>query len=131
MIVGFSINELQAEKGNIKKGNVNVNYTPEIKDVDEAKASAFDEKLLRVSFEFTVSYMQEDTKAGEIKFSGSLLWKGDIEEIKEKWNEDGNLPEKAGKVMTNNLYKRGITQSVGIADSMSLPSPVPLPRVQD
>lgn len=129
MIVGFSINKINAEKGKVKKGNINVNYSQDISEVKGAKSSAFEGKLASLMFEFAVNYTQKGENVGEIKFEGDILWKGDAEEVLEQWDEDETLPDKVSQVLTNNLYKRGITQAVGIADSMGMPSPVPLPRV--
>lgn len=131
MIVGFSINRMNAEKGKVKKGNVNVNYSQGIEDVKEASSPAVEEKLLKVNFTFTVSYKQDNEETGNIQFEGHVLWRGDAEKILETWKDEKKLPEEVLKPLTNNIYKRGITQSVIIADSMDMPSPVPLPRVED
>ncbi|MFB6265884.1 MAG: hypothetical protein ABEI07_02255 [Candidatus Nanohaloarchaea archaeon] len=130
MIVGFSIREMEAEKKDSKQGEMNVNYSSRITDVEEAEVPAIDEAVARVSFEIGIDYVQDDTEVADMEFEGTVLWQGDAEQLIEKWEEEEELDEDVAATVTNHVYRKCLTRAVGMADALELPSPVPMPRVQ-
>jgi hypothetical protein len=131
MIVGFNIDSIEADKGQGANGNIQVNYQPKIKEVTEESVNAIDEDVAKIEFDFSVNYMAGDQKAAEIKMSGNILWKGQLEEIMEKWEENEELPEKVNVPLMNEMYKKLLSEAVGVADTLNLLPPIPTPTVQN
>lgn len=131
MIVGFNIDSIEADKGQGANGNIQVNYQPKIQEVTEESVNALEEEVAKVEFEFAVNYMAGEEKAAHITMSGNILWKGDIEEILETWEEDEKLPEEVNVPLMNEMYKKLLSESVGVADTLNLLPPIPTPKVQN
>lgn len=130
MIVGFNVDSLNAEKyEGAANGNLEVNYNPKIVSVEEASVNAFDENVAKIEFEFNVSYRVGNDVGAEIVLEGNVLWKGQLEEIIEEWEENEKLPEKIQAPLMNDLYRRCLSQAVGISDTLGLLPPIPTPRV--
>lgn len=131
MIVGFNVESLNADKkSSTKRGDIQVNYHPQILNVERANVSAIDEEVAKIEFKFTVDYSVGESSAAEIVLEGNVLWNGHLEEIMESWEEDEELPEKINKALMNDLYRKCISQSVGVADTLGLLPPVPTPRIE-
>ena len=73
--------------------------------------------------------MAGDTEAAAIEFEGNVLWQGDTEEIVDSWEEDEQLPESMNSSLMNDLYRKCLSQAVGVADTLGLLPPIPTPRV--
>ncbi|MDY6776758.1 MAG: hypothetical protein SVQ76_01470 [Candidatus Nanohaloarchaea archaeon] len=129
MIVGFSIKRMESEKLGAKQGEMNVNYSSRITDVEDADVPAIEEKVARVSFEMSIDYVQGDENVAEMDFEGTVLWQKDAEEVIEKWKEDEDLDENVAATVTNHIYRKCLTRAVSMADALELPSPVPMPQV--
>ena len=129
MIVGFNIDSIEAEKGSGSNGNIQVNYAPKIKDVTEQSVNAIDEPVAKIDFEFDVNYMTGDTQAAQIQMSGHILWKNQLDEIMDLWEEDETLPEKVNTPLMNEMYKKLLSEAVGVADTLNLLPPIPTPTV--
>ncbi|MDY6773928.1 MAG: hypothetical protein SVS85_01910 [Candidatus Nanohaloarchaea archaeon] len=130
MIVGFSIGSMEAEKHEMKGGETNVNYSSSITDVEEAEVSSIDESIARISFELDIEYMQDEEEVAEMEFEGRVLWQGNAEQVIEDWEEDEEIDEDVAAAVTNHIYRKCLTRAVGMADALELPSPVPMPRVE-
>lgn len=131
MIVGFSLQRVEAEKKTPGQGKLNINYNSSIEDVTEATVSAIDESVARITFSLPISYQQGDTEVAEIQFGGSVLWQKDAADVIEQWEEDGSLDKEISTAVTNHVFRKCLTHAVGLADSLDLPSPVPMPRVDN
>ncbi|EHK02448.1 hypothetical protein HRED_01466 [Candidatus Haloredivivus sp. G17] len=130
MIVGFNIDSMDSAKDENAKGNLQINYSPKITDVEDVKVNAFDEKVAKIEFDFTVSYEASGTQAAHISMSGNVLWKGHLDEIMESWEEDDQLPEEMNAPLMNELYRRLLSESVGVANTLGLLPPIPTPKVE-
>lgn len=130
MIVGFNIDSLNAEKyEGAANGNLEVNYNPTIQEVTKTSVNAFEDEVAKIDFEFVVSYNVGDDLGAEITLEGNVLWKGQLEEIIEEWDENEAIPEKIQAPLMNDLYRRCLSQAVGISDTLGLLPPIPTPRV--
>ncbi|MFB6144944.1 MAG: hypothetical protein ABEJ99_00380 [Candidatus Nanohaloarchaea archaeon] len=131
MIVGFNIDSLNASKEEgAAQGQLQVNYQPVIEKVEEATVNAFDDNVAKIDFTFTVSYDVGETQAASITMEGNILWKGNTEEVIESWEEDEELPENVQKPLMNDLYRKCLSQAVGISDTLGLLPPIPTPRIE-
>lgn len=130
MIIGVNINSINADKKAGTQGNVQVNYQPEIKEVEEATVNAFDEKVARIEFDFGVVYNSNNQETARIDMSGNVIWKGGLEEILEQWEEDESLPEDMEVQLMNELYRKLLSEAVGVANTLNLLPPIPTPKVE-
>ncbi|MFB6203763.1 MAG: hypothetical protein ABEK01_04710 [Candidatus Nanohaloarchaea archaeon] len=130
MIVGFNVDSLEASKEGSAQGNVQINYNPQIDNVEATEVNAFDEEVAKVDFTFIVSYEAGGTEGAQIKMAGDLLWKGNLEEMLEAWEEEQDLPEEVAPPLMNELYRKLISEAVGVADTLNLLPPVPTPQVE-
>lgn len=130
MIIGVNIDSIDADKKAGTQGNVQVNYQPEITDVEEATVNAFDEKVARIEFDFGVVYNSNNQETARIDMSGNVIWKGGLEEILEQWEEDETLPQEMEVQLMNELYRKLLSEAVGVANTLNLLPPIPTPKVE-
>lgn len=130
MIVGFSLQEINAERKAARQGNLNVNFGSSIKDVEETQVTGLDETVARITFLFPITYQQQEEDVAEIRFKGTVLWQKDVEDVLEHWEENEALEDQVSMAVTNHIIRKCLSQAVGLADSLELPSPVPMPKVQ-
>ena len=129
MIVGFNVDSIDASKQENARGNLKINYVPEIENVESASVGAFDEEVAKIDFNFSVRYMAGDDVRAEINIAGNVLWNGDTESIVETWEEEGKLEESMRAPLMNDLYRKLLSEAVGIADTLSMLPPIPTPQV--
>lgn len=129
MIVGFNVESLEGSRGESASGNLQVKYNPTIDSVEAAPVNAFDQEVAKIDYTFEVRYMKGGSEAANIELSGHVLWKGDTDEIVEHWDEEGSLPEEVQAPLMNDLYRKCLSQAVGIADTLGLLPPIPTPTV--
>lgn len=131
MIVGFNIDAIDASKKENAGGDLQVNYRPEITEIEEAKVNAFEEPVAKIDFTFTVSYVAGDEEAATIEMQGNVLWKGNVDMVVETWDEDQKLAEEIEAPLMNELYRKLLSEAVGIANTLSLLPPIPTPQVDN
>lgn len=129
MIVGFNVDSIDASKQENARDNLKINYVPEIENVESASVGAFDEEVAKIDFNFSVKYMAGDDVRAEINIAGNVLWNGDTESIVETWEEEGKLEESMRAPLMNDLYRKLLSEAVGIADTLSMLPPIPTPQV--
>jgi hypothetical protein len=129
MIVGFNVNEIEAEKAENVGGNLQINYAPTIDNIESASVNAFDEEVAKIDYTFRVQYVSNDQVRAEIKIVGNVLWNSDTEEIVETWGEEEELLEDIRAPLMNDLYRKLLSESVGIADTLNMLPPIPTPQV--
>lgn len=130
MIVGFSIDSIEAGQDDMEGGETNISYSSGITDVEEADVDSLDDSIARIFFDLGLQYQQNGEDVAEMSFDGSVLWQGDADDIIERWEEDEELDEEVAAQVTNHVFRKCLTRAVGMADALELPSPVPMPRVQ-
>ena len=132
MIVGYSINYINAEKFEIKEKveKLDINTSLNIKDISEVKAKKDrkTERLLKVDFEFLVNY---EPKISEIRIEGYVIYDGEnLDEILEKWKKDKKIEDKNFEVEVKNfILRRGIILSTFLSEYLAIHPPLPLPQI--
>lgn len=129
MIVGFNVEALEASRSEGAEGNLEVHYNPQIDNVEEVTVSAFEDKVAKIDFVFTVDYNAGGETAATIELEGNVLWKGQLDSIIDEWEQNQSLPEEIEAPLMNDLYRKCLSQAVGIADTLNLLPPIPTPRV--
>lgn len=130
MIVGFNVDRVHAEKEQNVQGNLQINYVPRIEDVKSVNVNAFDEEIAQIDFTFTVEYNAGEETQAEIEIEGNVLWNGDTEKMVSSWNESEQLPQNVQAPLMNDLYRKLLSESVGIADTLNMLPPIPTPQVE-
>lgn len=130
MIVGFNIESIEGSRGESASGELQVRYSPKIDNVKEATVSAIEGEVAKIDFTFTVNYEAGGEVAASVEMKGNVLWKGDTEEITEVWEENEELPEDVEVPLMNDMYRKCLSQAVGIADTLNLLPPIPTPRME-
>lgn len=120
---------MEAEKEGSPQGDVNVNYSSNLTDVEEASVSSLDDPVARISFELDLTYTSNDAEVAEMGFEGNVLWQRNAEDVISSWEESGEIDQDVAASVTNHIYRKCLTRAVGMADALDLPSPVPMPRV--
>lgn len=129
MIVGFNVDSINASKDKNAAGNLKINYVPEIKNVEAASVNAFEDDIAKIEFSFAVNYMSGDDVQAEINIDGNVLWNGDTEKIVSTWEEEEQLDESIRAPLMNDMYRKMLSEAVGIADTLGMIPPFPTPQV--
>lgn len=129
MIVGFNIDSIDASKKEGAGGDLQVNYMPKITGITEEDVNAFDEAVARIDFTFAVKYEAGGQEAAEIEMQGNVLWKENVEALIDTWNEEAKLPKAIEAPLMNELYRKMLSEAVGIANTLNLLPPIPTPQV--
>lgn len=129
MIVGFSLEHAEADKKQAKQGELNINYRHDVTGVEEASVSAINDPVARIRFSFKITYRQNEEDVATINFDGNVLWQQNAEQVIETWDESGELDDQVSTAVANHIFRKCLTQAVGLADSLDMPSPVPMPKV--
>ena len=99
--------------------------------MESAQVKSFDEEVARIEFDFEVQYEAGGEVGASIKLSGNILWNGDTDKVVKSWEEDEQLPDDVRAPLMNDLYRKCLSQSVGIADTLNLIPPIPTPQVDN
>lgn len=129
MIVGFNIESIDGSRSEGAQGNLQVHYNPQITAIEEATVNAFDDEVAKIDFTFTVNYQAGGDTAATIELQGNVLWKGQLDALLDEWEENEELPDQIEAPLMNDMYRKCLSQAVGIADTLNLLPPIPTPTV--
>ena len=80
-----------------------------------------------VEFQYTASY----GPVGVIKLDGSLVYENeDAKKLADQWNETRKMPNEIASHIHTAVMHACVPEAVGIAKSLRLPPPIPLPQVK-
>lgn len=133
MIIGFNYTKISIEKKNAAVGSIGIRNNVVIKDIknaDFAVASA-KQKCLMFSFEFTSKYEPDIATmiyAGDILFMDS---EEKLAKVMEGWNKNKQIPPEVTREVINTALAKCNVQAIVMSQEMGLPSPVPLPRIEE
>ena len=109
-------------------GEIKINSTPKILDVQETTLREFDKKAISLSFEFVTSY---EPDIGTIRVEGDLIYTGDkAPQAVAQWAKKKSVPEDVSVEILNHLFRRCLLKISVMAEDLQLPPPLNLPRVQ-
>jgi len=82
---------------------------------------------LRVEFQFTTSY----GALGVVKTEGTVFVQDPgAKEAAAHWQEQRNLPQEMAQQVHSAILSMCVTEAVGLAKTVRLPPPIPLPQVR-
>ncbi len=130
-IVGFNFTKITAEKGEIAKGDININANVAIKDAKDTKIKMADnkQKTIKVDFHYSAKY---EPKVGNIDFEGNLIILEEgkkANEILASWKKNKKLPEDCAAMVMNSVLTKSIIEGIVISRDIGLPPPIQLPSI--
>ena len=130
-IVKINLHKVNAERNvDSKGGQIKINNNVSIKNVEDMSFSAEGKKGLKFTFAFNCKY---EPDLGKIDVEGQVLFveeEAKITEIKEAWDKDKKIPVEIMEAIVNAALHKGNIQAIKISEEISLPSPLPLPKVR-
>ncbi len=130
-IVKISLHKVVAERElDAKGGQIKINNNVALKNVEEMDFAVEGKKGLRFTFTFNCRY---EPNLGKIDVEGQVLFVDDeakVKEIKEGWDKEKKVPVAIMEQIVNAALHKGNIQAIKISEEVSLPSPLPLPKVK-
>ena len=130
-IVKINLHKVVAERNlNSKVGQVQINNNVSLKDVEDMNFLTDGKKGLKFTFTFNCNY---EPDLGKIDVEGQVLYVEDakkVEEIKKGWDKEKRVPMQVMEQIINAALHKGNIQAIKISEEVSLPSPLPLPKVR-
>ncbi|KHO49109.1 MAG: hypothetical protein QT02_C0009G0001 [archaeon GW2011_AR9] len=130
-IVKINLHKVSASRNlDSKAGQVQINNNVSLKDVESMGFNVDGRKGLRFSFAFNCNY---EPNLGKIEVEGQVLYVDDdarIEAIQQGWNKDKRVPLDVMEQIVNAALHKGNIQAIKVSEDISLPSPLPLPKVK-
>ncbi len=129
-IVKINLHKVVAERNlEAQASQIKINNNVSLKNVDEMTFSAEGKKGLKFTFTFDCSY---EPDLGKINVEGQVLFveqAAKVDEIKKSWDKDKKVPMEIMEQIVNAALHKGNIQAIKISEDVSLPSPLPLPKV--
>ena len=130
-IVKINLHRVVAERNlNSKVGQVQINNNVTLKNVEDMSFAADGKKGLKFTFAFYCSY---EPDLGKIEVEGQVLFVDEakkVDEVKKSWDKDKRVPMNIMEQIINAALHKGNIQAIKISEEVSLPSPLPLPKVR-
>ena len=130
-IVKINLHKVNAERSlDAKGGQIKINNNVSIKDVEDMPFAIEGKKGLKFTFSFNCNYEPE---VGKIEVEGQVLYVDDdkkVDEVKKGWKKDKHIPMDIMEQIVNAALHKGNIQAIKISEEVSLPSPLPLPKVR-
>ncbi len=130
-IVKINLHKVLAERNLAAKGGqIKINNNVSLKDVKEMSFAVEGKEGLKFEFAFNCNY---EPNLGKIEVEGEVLFVDDakkVEEIKKNWKKDKKVPQGIMESIVNAALHKGNIQAIKISEDVSLPSPLPLPKVK-
>jgi len=132
-IVGFSFSKFDCKR-NVATGNVGsieINHNISIEEVSKTKLNVgvSKEEVLKIDFSFKVVYSEG---LGELKIFGDVIFadvKDIVNETFKTWTADKKLNSVVNEEVLRFVYSKASIKALELADSLNLPSPIPLPKL--
>lgn len=136
-LIGFNFTKISAEKTPKFKLGSAINTNIEFTDFEKEKIEILkDTEALRVSFKFSISYIESEEKKGvkdgELLFEGNLVLSAAKEESKEmfkSWKKK-ELPGPVRLFLFNIILKKCSTKALSLEEDIALPYHIPMPQLQ-
>ena len=130
-IVKINLYKVVAErKLDAKGGQIKINNNVSIKDLEDLEFNIPGSAGIKFTFSFNCKY---EPGLGSIEVEGQIFFtetQDKIKEIKKSWDKDKKVPLDIMEKVVNAALHKGNIQAIKISEEVSLPSPLPLPKLQ-
>ncbi len=129
-IVKINVHKVSAHRSlEAKGGQVKINNNVSITNVEDMKFDIPGKKGLKFTFAFNCSY---EPDLGKMEVEGQVLYVEDekkVSKVLEEWKNGKKIPLDVMEDVVNAALHKGNIQAIKISEDLSLPSPLPLPKV--
>lgn len=130
-IVGFEFNRIDVHKQETAKGKINISNNVGITDVQKSDLNLGKTKQHGVKFLFKYKSLYEPGFA-KIELGGTVLYLTDDKQSKEildSWKKDKKITKDIAEKIINSILTKCNIQSIILSNTVNLPPPVPMPKV--
>lgn len=131
-VIGFSFSKFDCEKKAVSvTGGIEIKHNISIKSVEKTSLNVGGKKndVLKVIFSFDVLY---GSGLGKVNVEGDVVYADTpeiIDETMKQWDADKKLTSIVSEVVLKFIYNKATVKVLDLADSLNLPSPIPLPKI--
>ncbi len=129
-IVKINLHKVHAERNlDSRGGQIRINNNVSLKDIEDLNFGMEGKRGLKFTFLFTCNY---EPDLGKIDVEGQVLYVDEekkIVDIKEGWEKKKRVPMEVMQQIINASLHKGNVEAIKISDDVSLPSPLPMPKV--
>ena len=130
-VIGFSFIKFNCERKGNAKGSIEIKHNISIVNVEKTPLNmgSNTSEVLKIEFTFDVDYGES---IGKISLLGDVIYtdtKEIIEETYKYFLSDKKLTQIVNEQVYKFLYSKALIKALDLSDSLNLPSPIPLPKV--
>ncbi len=132
-VIGFSFSKIDCrrEQASLKDG-IEIKHNISVKNLEKTtlEISGNKNEVLKVYFAFDVLY---SAGLGKVSIEGDLVYtdtKEIIAETMKEWESSKKLNTTVGQTVFKFIYNKTIIKVLQMADSVGLPSPIPLQKIK-
>ena len=130
-IVGFEFSKIEVSKKDVASGNINIGNNIAITDVvkNDLKIGGNKQAGAKFLFEYKSTYEPDYAK---IILGGSIMYLTDEKsaaDLIEEWKGKKKIKKEIAEAIVNSILTKCNIQSILLANTVNLPPPVPMPKV--
>jgi len=131
-VISVNFSKISAERGEAPSGKISINNNITLKDIEkiDLPAGVGKQEGLKFKFELKANY---EPKFAEILILGDVIYLDAAAKIKQAvdgWKKNKNIPKEIFEQVMNAALNKANIQALFISQSVNLPSPVQLPKLQ-
>jgi len=132
-LIGFNLTKISAARAE-QQQLLNLDTNIEFINLQKQKVEILKESsAIKIEFKYDLVYRNEDKKKEQsnILFEGQIVFavsEGEETDLLKSWKKK-EIPESIKVHLFNLILKKCSPKAVYLADELSLPSPVPLPKI--
>jgi hypothetical protein len=130
-IVGFEFTKINVKKQEVAQGKINISNSIGIVDIKQNDLQVGKTKQNGIKFVFEYRSVYEPNFA-RIELGGTILYLTDEKNAKEiigEWETQKKIKKEIAEQMINYILTRCNIQSIILSNTVNLPPPVPMPKV--
>jgi len=133
-LIGFNFEKISAQRNKELSGDLKINSNIKVKEISEDKIAQFKLDVLKIEFEFKISYdvgEKKTTSLAEINFEGSTVFSVDKtqqKEIMKQWKSK-KIPENIRVPIYNVILSKSNIKALELEQDLNLPTHIPLPKI--
>lgn len=132
-VIAINFNKMLVERKNPQAGKISISNSVNIDNISEVSINITNEKEPALKFDFTFrTEYQKDIASAEI--NGEVLYVADkkvIEKVLKDWKDKKGIDESIKAEVFNIVLARANIATLLVTREFNLPSPIPLPRVEE
>lgn len=130
-IVGFEFTKINVRKQETAQGKINISNSVGIVDIKKNELSVGKTKQNVIKFIFEYRSLYEPNFA-RIELEGIVLYLTDeksAKEITDSWEKEKKVSKEVAEKIINTVLTKCNIQSIILSNTVNLPPPVPMPKV--